>query len=86
MSQTDKLVSRLVDREQYKNLTFEELRRLLKRCGFQERIGGADLYFHPPQFASNRDVTETAWRRNPREIPIHSTGSRGVARCGMYKF
>lgn len=48
MSQTDKLVSRLVDREQYKNLTFEELRRLLKRCGFQERIGGADYIFTHP--------------------------------------
>jgi predicted RNA binding protein YcfA (HicA-like mRNA interferase family) len=51
MSQNDKLVGRLLDSEQYKNLTFEELRHLLLQCGFHERIGGADYVFKHPKLA-----------------------------------
>ncbi len=49
MSQIEKLVSRLLDSDQYKNLTFKELRHLLIHCGFHEHVGGADYVFTHPK-------------------------------------
>lgn len=69
MSQNDKLVSRLLDREQYKNLTFEELRRLLVQCGFKERIGGADHVFSHPNLPRTVMLPKPHGRENRVKFP-----------------
>ncbi len=68
MSRYDKLVLRILSGFADANIDFEELRELLKRLGFEERIRGSHHVFRKPGVVDKINLQRDGAKAKPYQV------------------